>query len=764
MNGPKHDPPAVRDVFNAALAQHRAGRLAEAEALYRELLAQQPHHAGAMRHLGLIAAAAGKNDVALQLLGQALAIEPSDAAAHNDRGNILAKCGRLDEAISAYRRAIAIKPQVCAGYLSLSEIFHNRGNVDDAIAVYRQALAAGVQASAVHNNLGNELLGKGLLDEAIGQFRRAIALDPQSAQAHYNLGNVWASKGDAQRAIASYGEAISLKPDLPEAHNALGKSLAARGQFSAAITACMEALRLNPGYAGAHFNIGSAFKAQGKLAGAVAAFGNAIKIDPNFDEAHYQLGISFLDLGQFDDAIGAFQSVIRLKPSSAHAHSNLGTALKGKGEIAAAISAYQQAVSLDPTNAKIDDNLVYARLFDSTADERAIAREHDRWNRQHAQPLARFIQPHQNDRDPDRRLSIGYVSANFQDHVVGRNLLPLLSHHDREQVEIFLYSDVSKPDWMTAQFRELAGTWRSTFGISDEQLAEQIRQDRIDILVDLTLHMAGNRLLVFARKPAPVQVTFAGYPGTTGMDAIDYRLSDPYLDPPGSDESIYSEKTIRLPGTFWCFDPLECGDIQVKSSPAAQTGIVTFGCLNNFCKINDMVLSLWASVLQRVSSSRLVLMAPPGNHRDRALEVLSRQEIHRDRIEFASYVPRRKYLETYHRIDIGLDSFPYNGHTTSLDSLWMGVPVITLVGRGVVSRAGWSQLSNLKLQSLAARSPQEFTEIAAELATNLPRLAALRSTLRQRMASSPLMDAKNFARGIEDSYRQMWRSWCEAAK
>ena len=279
-----------------------------------------------------------------------------------------------------------------------------------------------------------------------------------------------------------------------------------------------------------------------------------------------------------------------------------------------------------------------------------------------------------------------------------------------------------------------------------------------------------------ANRP-PVQVTFAGYPGSTGLSAIDYRLSDPYLDPfdaaqgrpldsvpggpPGMDESVYSEKTIRLPHSFWCYEPAdESRDIPVNPLPALKTGVVTFGCLNNFCKINDDLLDLWAKVLRQVDKSRLLLLAPPGSHRQRVVDRLSRNGIDPGRIEFVSHQPRRNYLELYHRIDLGLDSFPYNGHTTSLDSFWMGVPVVTLVGQTAVSRAGWSQLSNLGLRELAARTPEQFVQIAADLARDLPRLGELRATLRRRMEASPLMDAASFVMGIEEAYRRMWRTWC----
>ncbi|MGA2442601.1 MAG: hypothetical protein ABSH08_16730, partial [Tepidisphaeraceae bacterium] len=404
-------------------------------------------------------------------------------------------------------------------------------------------------------------------------------------------------------------------------------------------------------------------------------------------------------------------------------------------------------------------NLIYTLHFHPGYDARMIHEELRRWNQQHAEPLKKFIQPHTNNRDPDRRLRIGYLSPDFREHVVGQNLLPMLRQHDHGQVEIFCYANVLRPDARTDELRRHADVWRSIAGLSDSQAADLIRQDWIDILVDLALHTASNRLMLFAHKPAPVQATFAGYPGSTGLDTIDYRLTDPYLDPPGLNDQFYSETSIRLPDSFWCYDPLVT-ELSVNSLPAQTDGHVTFGCLNKFCKVNEQVLRLWAQILKTVDRSRLMMLCPEGSHRQPLLDMLQREGINPDRVELIAHRPRLQYLELYHRIDVGLDTFPYNGHTTSLDSFWMGVPVITLVGQPVVGRAGLSQLTNLGLTELIAQTPEQYVRIAAELAGDLPRMAELRRTLRPRMQASPLMDAPRFARNIEAAYRQMWRNWC----
>ena len=326
-------------------------------------------------------------------------------------------------------------------------------------------------------------------------------------------------------------------------------------------------------------------------------------------------------------------------------------------------------------------------------------------------------------------------------------------------MEVFCYSNLNRDDAITPRFKECADQWRDVWRSVDGQLVDQIRQDRIDILVDLSVHTTGNRLKAFAHKPAPVQATFAGYPGSTGMDAMDYRLTDPYLDPPESSDEFYSETSLRLPSSFWCYDPL-FSDVAVNPPPAQRRGFITFGCLCNYSKVNAEVVGLWMEILKRVDRSRLMILCPEGSHRTALLKSFEKDGIAPDRIELVGPRARQEYIQLYHQIDLGLDTLPYNGHSTSLDSYWMGVPVVTLVGKTVVGRAGVSQLTNLGLTELIADTSQKYIEIAVRLARDLSRLTKLRRTLRDRMRASPLMDAIGFARGIEGAYRQMWRAWC----
>jgi predicted O-linked N-acetylglucosamine transferase (SPINDLY family) len=394
-----------------------------------------------------------------------------------------------------------------------------------------------------------------------------------------------------------------------------------------------------------------------------------------------------------------------------------------------------------------------------------IREELRRWNQQHAEPLKKFIQPHTNNRDPDRRLRIGYVSPDFREHVVGQTLLPLFREHDHRQMEIFCYANMVRTDAFTEQIRRYVDAWHSIVGLSDSRAVDLIRQDRIDILVDLTLHLANNRLLMFARKPAPVQVSYLGYCSSTGLETMDYRLSDPYLDPSDSDVegksstlSRYSERTIHLPEIYWCYNA-RGPTPEPSPPPASAKGYVTFGCLNNFAKVSP-ALDLWAEILQCVPRSRLIVHSHPGPHLEAVRERFAGKGVSPDRLEFPGQQPWPQYVQSYDRIDIALDPFPWGGGVTTCDVLWMGVPVVSLVGRTAVGRGGASILANIGVPELVAQTPQQYVQIASALAGDLPRLIELRRTLRGRMQASVLMDAPRFARNLEAAYRQMWRTWC----
>jgi protein O-GlcNAc transferase len=717
---------SIQQALDLAFKYHEAGKLREAEQLYRGILARQPDHFEAVHNLGLIAHQVGRNDAAVDLVRRAIAMRPDYAEAHANLGTILAEMGRTDEAVASFRRAIALKPQL----------------------------------AEAHSSLGNMLREKRQWEQSESHCREAIRLKPTLASAHSNLGNALRGMERREEAIVSYRQAIALDPRLADAHSNLGNALRETGHHAEAVAACRQAIALRPNHVNAHCNLGNALTDLHQIDEAIAAYRKAISLNPGFAEGYSNLSVALKLTDNLDQAAAILEKAIELKPDYPQVHCNLGVVKKEMGRIDEAVAEFRRAVELNPDYLQAHSNLILAMHYDPRCTPQTIRDECIRWNQKFAQPVAKPIAPFEKIADPDRRLRVGYLTADFKSHASAYFLWPLYREHDRGRFEIFSYAQVICPDETTQKFQQHSDAWRNISQLSDEQAAEQIRRDQIDILVDLKLHTAEHRLLVFARKPAPVQVSWLGYPGGPGLDAIEYRLSDPYLEAPGA-ESPYSEKVVRLSETFWCYDPFDESDISVKPLPAQTNGFITFGCLNNFCKANDNLFSVWAQVMRQTENSRLLLLAAEGSLRKRTLEYFEAQGIDRSRIEFLSRRSRREYLEAYHRIDLGLDTFPYNGHTTTLDSLWMGVPVATLIGKTPVGRAGWSQLSNLGLPELAGESEEQFVRIAVGLAKDLPRLADLRAGLRDRMQRSPLMDAPKFARGMEAAFRRMWRTWCQ---
>jgi predicted O-linked N-acetylglucosamine transferase (SPINDLY family) len=616
------------------------------------------------------------------------------------------------------------------------------------MATISEALAIAIQ----HHQAGR-------LQAAEQIYRQILEVEPDNAEALHWLGVINAQTGNHQRAAEYIYRALAVKPDWAEAQANLGYALREQGKLDEAVSFLQRALQLEPDYALAHNNLGVAFYEQGKLDEAVACYLRALELKPDYAKVHNNLGSAFKGQGKLDEAVACYHRALELKPDNALAHNNLGVAFKDQGRPDEAVVCYRRALELKPDYVNAHSNLVYTQLFCSGYDAQAVYEEHRRWNQQHAERLVKFIQPHLNDRSPDRRVRIGYVSPDFRCHPVGRFLLPLLESHDHGSFEIFCYASVAIPDTMTDHCRTQADVWRDVLGLSDEQVARIVRQDHVDILVDLTMHTAGNRLLVFARKPAPVQVTYLAYCGTTGLSMMDYRLTDPHLDPPGRDERFYCEQSVRLPETYWCYRP-PSETPPVNALPAFETGHVSFGSLNNFCKVSPAALAVWSRLLQAVPGSRLLLHAHAGRHRDRVRRLLAEQGISAERLAFVGLLPTAEYFGVYQRIDVALDPFPYGGGTTICDALWMGVPVVSLAGQMAVGRGGVSILSNVGLPELVAQDSEQYVRIAVELAQDLPRLSQLRTSLRDRMQKSPLMDAPRFARNVEAAYREMWQRWC----
>ncbi|EDY21834.1 Tetratricopeptide TPR_2 repeat protein [Chthoniobacter flavus Ellin428] len=718
-------PVTIPQALKLAIQHHEAGQLREAEGIYRQILTVDPNHAEVHHLLGVIAHQCERESEAVNWIRRALELGLVSASAWSNLGEAYRALGRFAEAIEAYRAALRHNPQFGAAYANLGLALRQNGQIGEAIEALRQGIHLLPDHLDAHRNLAACLAEQGRLDEANAHYRLVLRRRPDAADSWFDLGVVLTQQEKLDEAIAAYRRAIEIDPQFAQAHHNLGAALVDRGDWDAAMAALRQALALQSDYVEAHYNLGNALRGAGRL----------------------------------DEARAAYHRAIELRPDYMEAHNNLGNACKAQGRGDEALAAFRRAAECPGASAGVFSNLISLLHYLPGVGAHEIAEEHRRWNRRFSDPVTPSVRAHANDRNGGRRLRIGYVSPDLRDHTLGRNLLPLFRNRNHEDFEVICYSEVLHPDERTAEFRGLADQWREISRESDERVAEMIRQDEVDILVDLALHTAGNRLPVFAREPAPVQVSFAGYPGSAGVDAIRCRISDAYLEG-GVEKNAGSWERVYLIDSFWCYDP--CGmEVPVNALPAAETGRVTFASLNNYTKINEPLLKLWARVLAAVADSRLLLLSPPGSHRERVLEIMRAEGVREQRIEFVAEGPRREYLERYHRVDVMLDPFPYNGHTTSLDALWMGVPVVSRAGEAVVSRGGLSQLSNLGLRELVAFSEEEYVKIAAGLAGDVPRLAELRKTLRPRMEASVLMDGARFARGIENAFRAMWREWCE---
>jgi predicted O-linked N-acetylglucosamine transferase (SPINDLY family) len=548
-----------------------------------------------------------------------------------------------------------------------------------------------------------------------------------------------------------------MESESPEALVEAGNLLAARGELGSAVELYRRALARRPDSVAIQSNLGSVLRRLGDWPGAVDCYQRALAIDPASPQSHNNLGNLLLQMGRPDEAEKCYEAAISLRPDFAEAYNNLGKAHDDRGEIDEAIAYYRRAVSLAPTSARIHSNLVYALHFHPTSTRASLYAEHRRWNERHARPLVSSWRAYENDRSLDRPLRVGYLSPDFCLHAVGRFMLPLLRGHDPSRVTSICYASQAREDEFTARLQQHAQVWRNVLSLDDAQLAEQIRADRVDILVDLSMHMAGNRLGVFARRPAPVQVTYLAYCSTTGLDAMDYRLTHRHLDPLAGDGRHYSERSIELPSSYWCYEP-GATTPKVGDLPAPRRGgQITFGCLNNFCKVTRSTLCLWRRLLSAMPRSRLLLHCHAGERRQEVRDFMLAGGVAADRITFADFAPLERYFKFYEEIDIALDPFPYGGGTTTCDALWMGVPVISLAGRTAVSRSGRTLLTAVGLPELAVATPARYLRVALNLAANLPRLARLRRSLRLRMQQSPLMDSQAFTRDVEAAYEMMWR-------
>lgn len=675
--------------LQAALDHHRAGRIDEAEAIYRELLRQAPEHADALHLLGLVEHQRGNHPAAEKWIEQAIRANRSSADFHANLGVVRHAMNHLNEAATALQEALRLNP---------------------------------AHADAL-NNLGSALKGLGRLAEAVECFRKAI----------------------------------KIRAEFPAARANLAITLAEMRHFNEAERAFRAALARTPQDPALHFRLGLMLQEIGKLPEAAEEYARTITVAPGAFEAHANLGNVRRELGDFEGAIASYREALRLRPDVAECHLNLASGLLTIGIVDEALVAGRQALRLKPELEEAHTTTLLALQYRLHAPEDVLT-AHRRWARiRQGVPRMRPPGGPRQDAAAARPLRVGLVSPDFFDHPIAYFLEPLLAGHSRQRLQLICYSNVTRPDAFTQRLEGLADGWRDISRTTDNDAARLIVGDQIDILIDLAGHTAGNRLRVLAMKPAPVQVSYLGYATTTGLDVIDFRLSDPFVDPPGMTESHYVEQLVRLPRTLACYAPPAAP--AVGPLPALTSGRVTFASFSSPSKISPETIELWSRVLQAVPNSRLLIQgrgASGETFSSRLRSGFSFTGIDQQRIELRSSAPIDQYLAVHNEVDLIVDTFPFNGHTTLCHGLWMGVPTVSLAGDRFASRLGASVLNNAGLPQFVAGTPDEFAHIVQQWSTDLPRLAELRRGLRSQLSDSPLLNQEQFALDFDEAMRHIW--------
>lgn len=636
------------------------------------------------------------------------------------------RLGRLEQARVLCRKALELAPDHPDALRLLGAIALQAGRHRRAETLLRRAMELLPEHPQVRLHLGMALEGCGRLDEAVDAYKACMALEPESAEPYARFGNLLKDNGQLREAMACYAGA----------------------------------LRRDPNHFAALVNMGGALLELGRGRDAVDLSNRAVELRPEAVRPHLHLGAALHDAWRTQEAESAYLHALELEPQHAGAMNNLGVLMRDQGKISESLSWFQKSWHADPDFSIARSNYLFTRqyLVDEPRDTYLI--EAQRFGHDVADPLTLRARPHDNDPDPERPLRVGYLSGDLRRHAVSSFLLPLLSSHHAEKVDFYCYANNPYSDGTTDYLQSICDHWRDVRPLGDLEAAELIREDRIDLLVDLSGHSAHNRLLVTARRPAPVQAVWLGYFDTTGMRGVDWLVADRHVCPE-KDDRYYVEEVHRLPTSFWCYAPPEVA-VETTDMPFFSRKNVTFGCFNNTAKINKSVVDAWAAILRQVSGSELLLQSASFADpvvRDRYQRMFDDRGV-KDRVAFRPHMELRGYLASYHEVDLALDPFPYGGGATTADALWMGVPVVSLRGKRFSGRLSASILEAAGLGDLATRSMDDYIRIAVDLARDPARLAMLRQGLRSRVLASPLCDAERFTTEMEAAYRSMWKHWC----
>jgi protein O-GlcNAc transferase len=756
-------------------------------------IAVQPNQAAFHYSRGEALRASGRLDEAVAAFRTALAIDDSDAKWWNELGLTLDALARTEEARDAYMAALERDAACVAAACNLANQHIRRGEPEAAAALLRQALEFEPAYLPAHGALSQCLLSMSDHAGAIAAAARAVALDPASTLARLQHALALAADGQLAAAEPEAHEAVALAPNAPEAHFTLGSILLRRGFFDEADAELARALELRPQYTEAILERADLHYRMARHHEAIAGLEALVAREPALAAAHIALANHLLQVGHGDAAEEHYRRAITLEPSQPLAHVllssllynaarfteaeaearatidcapdyaggwvNLAMALQHQGRMEESAQVNRRALELAPGDVLARSNLLLTLNYLPQVSAAELLAEHRAFGARFDPDPATVPRFAERDRRPDRKLRIGYVSPDFRTHVVSFFFEPVLAHHDRKNFETVCYYNHTVVDDTTRRLRERADLWRDVAALSDADLVRLMREDQLDIVVDLAGHTAKSRLTALAQRVAPVQITWLGYPNTTGLAQMDWRITDARADPPGA-EAHHTERLLRLPEVFLGYEPPPEAP-EITPPPSLAGAALTFGVFNNFPKITDPMLALWARILEQTPGSRLLVKT--ASLRDEGVLRLARERMQRagldlDRVELAGFTPgRREHLEAIARVDVALDTFPYHGTTTTCESLWMGVPVVTLAGDRHAARVGVSLLQHLGLDELIANSPDLYVHIATSLANDPAKRAALRPDLRDRMRQASLTDIPGFVRQLEDAYRTAWR-------
>jgi len=740
------------------------GKADKALISYEKAIEIKPDSAAAHYNKGNACIRLGLHQVAVKAYQTALSLKPEFVDAKVALGVALEELGQLEDAAAHYCSALKLKPNYVEVQFNLGRTFQKLGEHEKAMGCYRQAIQIGSEDVQLHFNLGMMLNELELFDESIESYLRVLEIKPDYIEAYNNLGGSLKEIGQLDEAVEIYQRALEMMPNCAEILNNLGAVLRIQGKLNEAIACYQRGLEVKPNFPELINNLGTALKDLGQLNNALTHYQRSIEIKPDFAEAHYNLGLIFQTLWQSDNAINSYRRALKINPNHADSHNNLGAVLKDCGDMEAALVSIRRALEINPEYSSAHSNLLFIQNYMAGQSPSQLLAEAQRFG----EVVARLARPYNtwsNSAEVNRCLRIGLVSGDLGDHPVGffvDSVLSALAATNADRLEIFVYSNRFCSGEINERLKACCRRWYSAVGVSDKVLAQRIHEDTVDILIDLSGHTGLNRLPVFAWKPAPIQVSWLGYFATTGVTAIDYLIADPWTLPP-SEEPHFTEAIWRLPETRLCFTPPNVA-VDVSALPALNNGYLTFGCFNNLSKMNEDVVALWARVLTAVPNSRLLLKAPQLNDDTSHQDIAERfvfQGIESKRIILERPSPRADYLAAYQRVDIALDPFPYPGGTTTVEALWMGVPVLTLTGERFLARQGVGLLMNAGLPDWVATDPDDYVARAVAHASDLQRLAALRSRLRAQVLASPIFDAPRFAKHFESALRDMWKIWCE---